>query len=178
VEPEVNRRPWNSIFRPGKILEHGFHFCLDFRVFPPILNIIIKFNHGEKITMPQRVLVIDDSKLVLAIASEALESAGYEVFATDSGIDANRYIYSLRRPDLILIDVMMPLLNGDRKVRLLKEREASRGIPVVLMSTKPREELAEIARKAGADGFLPKPFTGQSLLRQVRLLLTVEQGAA
>ena len=126
----------------------------------------------------KRIVVIDDSKLVLAVAAEALENAGYEVFATDSGIDANRYIYSSRRPDLILIDVMMPLLSGDRKVRLLKEREASRDIPVVLMSTKPWEELTEIARAAGADGVIPKPFTEQSLLRQIRVFLDAERGAA
>jgi CheY-like chemotaxis protein len=125
-----------------------------------------------------RVVVIDDSKLVLTVVSEILESAGYEVFATDSGIEANRYIYSSRPPDLILIDVMMPLLSGDRKVRLLKERETSRNIPVVLMSTKPREELTEIARAAGADGFIQKPFTNQSLPRQVRLLLAADRGAA
>jgi CheY-like chemotaxis protein len=73
---------------------------------------------------------------------------------------------------------MMPLLSGDRKVRLLKEREASRDIPVVLMSTKPREELTEIARAAGADGVIPKPFTEQSLLRQVRVFLAPERGTA
>jgi CheY-like chemotaxis protein len=126
----------------------------------------------------KRIVVIDDSKLVLAIASEALQNAGYEVLATASGIETNRYIYASRRPDLILIDVMMPLLSGDRKVRLLKEREGSRNIPVVLMSTKPQEELTEVAWRAGPDGILPKPFTGQSLLRQVRSFLAKEQGAA
>ena len=115
----------------------------------------------------KRIVVIDDSKLVLAVAADALESAGYEVLTTDSGIEANRYIYSHRPPDLILIDVMMPLLNGDRKVRLLKQREASSRIPIVLMSTKPREELAELTRDSGADGFIQKPFDEQSLVQQV-----------
>lgn len=119
----------------------------------------------------KRIVVIDDSKLVLAVAADALEAAGYEVITTDSGIDANRYIYSNRRPDLILIDVMMPLLNGDRKVRLLKQREASSQIPIVLMSTKPREELAELTRDSGADGFIQKPFDERSLVHQVKQLL-------
>jgi len=119
----------------------------------------------------KKIVVIDDSKLVLAIAADALAGAGYEVITTDSGIEANQYIYSNRRPDLILMDVMMPLLNGDRKVRLLKQREASSGIPIVLMSTKPREELAEITRESGADGFIQKPFDEGSLVQQVRKLL-------
>ncbi len=122
--------------------------------------------------MPKkRIVVIDDSKLVLAVATDALEAAGYEVIATDSGIEANRFIYSNQPPDLILIDVMMPLLNGDRKVRLLKQREASSRIPIILMSTKPREELAELARDSGADGFIQKPFDERSLVRQVSQLL-------
>ena len=119
----------------------------------------------------KRIVVIDDSKLVLAIATEALEGAGYEVLATDSGIEANQYIYSSRRPDLILIDVMMPLLNGDRKVRLLKERESSRHIPVILMSTKASEELKQLAQESGADGFIQKPFNEGSLVQQVEKIL-------
>jgi CheY-like chemotaxis protein len=119
----------------------------------------------------KRIVVIDDSKLVLAIATEALEGAGFEVLATDSGIEANQFIYSSRRPDLILIDVMMPLLNGDRKVRLLKERESSRHIPVILMSTKTREELEQLTRESGADGYIQKPFDEASLVQQVDRIL-------
>jgi len=119
----------------------------------------------------KRVVVIDDSKLVLAVAADALEGAGFEVITTDSGIEANRYIYAPRRPDLILIDVMMPMLNGDRKVRLLKERESSRNIPILLMSTKPREELENLARTSGADGYIQKPFNDNSLVQQVERIL-------
>ena len=119
----------------------------------------------------KRVVVIDDSKLVLAVAADALQGAGYEVVTADSGIEANRHIYSSRRPDLILIDVMMPMLNGDRKVRLLKERESSRNIPILLMSTKPREELEILARNSGADGYVLKPFDDNSLIRQVESIL-------
>lgn len=119
----------------------------------------------------RRIVVIDDSKLVLAIATEALEGAGFEVLATDSGIEANQFIYSSQRPDLILIDVMMPLLNGDRKVRLLKERESSRHIPVILMSTKGQEELEQLTRESGADGYIQKPFDEASLVQQVDRIL-------
>lgn len=115
----------------------------------------------------KRVVVIDDSKLVLAVASDALRNAGYDVVATDSGIEANQYIYASRRPDLILIDVMMPMLNGDRKVRLLKQRESSSQIPILLMSTKSRPELEALVQSSGADGFILKPFDEPSLVAQV-----------
>ena len=119
----------------------------------------------------KRIVVIDDSKLVLAVAADALEGAGYEVITTESGIEANQFIYSTRRPDLILIDVMMPMLNGDRKVRLLKERESSRHIPVLLMSTKSSSELEELVKSSGADGYIQKPFNDISLVSQVQRLV-------
>jgi DNA-binding response OmpR family regulator len=66
---------------------------------------------------------------------------------------------------------MMPMLNGDRKVRLLKERESSRNIPILLMSTKPREELEILARASGADGYVLKPFNNRSLIQHVDRIL-------
>jgi DNA-binding response OmpR family regulator len=119
----------------------------------------------------KRVVVIDDSRLVLAMAADTLEGAGFEVITTESGIEANQHIYAARRPDLILIDVMMPLLNGDRKVRLLKERESSRQIPVLLMSTKPAGEMESLMQTCGADGYVLKPFDDGTLLKQVRRFL-------
>lgn len=121
----------------------------------------------------KRIVVIDDSKLVLAVATDALQDAGFEVLATDSGIEANQHIYASKRPDLILIDIMMPLLNGDRKVKLLKERESSRHIPILLMSSKPLEELAAISRESGANGYLHKPFDAQMLVRKVQEVLSI-----
>jgi DNA-binding response OmpR family regulator len=120
----------------------------------------------------KKIVIIDDSKLVLAVASDALQSAGFEVLATDSGIDANQHIYTSKRPDLIIIDVMMPLLNGDRKVKLLKERESSRHIPILLMSSKPADELAALTRDAGADGYIQKPFDAQTLISKVQEVLS------
>ena len=116
----------------------------------------------------KRVVVIDDSEVVLAMVSDILGDAGYEVMTSDSGIYANEYIYSTRKPDLILVDVMMPLLQGDKKVRLIKQREKSRNIPILLMSSKTTEELEALVETSGADGFIQKPFTPASLVNQVR----------
>jgi two-component system, OmpR family, alkaline phosphatase synthesis response regulator PhoP len=66
------------------------------------------------------------------------------------------------------MDVIMPMLDGDRKVRRMKAREETCRIPVVLMSTKSAAELQGIARASGADGFLPKPLNRAALLDMVR----------
>jgi len=83
------------------------------------------------------ILVIDDDKLILTMASDFLLDAGYRVSTTDSGLYSNHIIFSRTPPDLIVIDLMMPLINGDEKFRTLKNKERSQHIPVLLMSSKP-----------------------------------------
>ncbi len=125
----------------------------------------------KKVRMPEkRVVVIDDCRLTLAIARDILAAAGYEVITTETGIEANRYIFQPPPPGLILIDVEMPLLNGDRKVMMLKSNPASRDIPVVLMSQKSRSELEELCHTAGADEYIVKPLDGPTLLELVARL--------
>lgn len=115
----------------------------------------------------KRILVIDDDRVSLAIARDMLTEEGFLVESADSALAANPYIYGPDPPDLILLDVVMPLLSGDRKIRFLKEREASRNIPVVLMSGKPKSELMKIARDSHADGFVTKPLDKDSLVSAI-----------
>lgn len=118
-----------------------------------------------------KIVLVDDCKLTLAIARDILEGAGYSVATAESGIEANRHIFTTPRPRLLLIDVEMPLLSGDRTVRFFREREASRDLPILLMSAKGEAELATIARTAGADGYVCKPLHPERLLEKVRALV-------
>ena len=116
----------------------------------------------------QRILIVDDSELVLVMARDALEEAGYEVFTATNGIEANSYIFSVNKPDLIILDVMLPMLDGNKKAKLLREKEFSREIPIVLLSSKSEDELRRLTVDAGADGFIRKPFTSAGLVERVR----------
>lgn len=116
----------------------------------------------------KRVLIIDDEKVSLAMTRDMLLEAGYEVETAESALAANQYIYGPSQPDIILMDVMMPFLDGDRKIALMRKREASRNIPVILISAKPEDELEAIARKSGADGFLTKPLEKANLVAAIR----------
>jgi two-component system alkaline phosphatase synthesis response regulator PhoP len=120
----------------------------------------------------KKILVIDDSELVLAMASDALKSAGYEVFTATNGIEANSYIFSTTsRPDLIIIDIMMPLLDGNKKAKILKEKDFSKDIPIMFISSKSEAELEKLVEESGADGYICKPFTNQGIVSSVRKVL-------
>jgi len=118
-----------------------------------------------------RILIVDDSELVLAMARDALEDSGYTVVTATNGIEANQYIFSKNRPDLIILDVMLPLLDGNKKAKLLREKDFSKEIPILLLSSKPEDELRHLTLDAGADGFIRKPFTPDGIVGKVREVL-------
>lgn len=121
--------------------------------------------------MKKRVLIVDDSEIVLAKASEALVSRGYEVCTALSAAAADTYIYGDPRLDIIVLDVMMPMLDGDKKAKMLKADVLVKAIPILLLSSKNEEELARLARESGADGFIRKPFTFRELIEKIEITL-------
>jgi DNA-binding response OmpR family regulator len=123
-----------------------------------------------------KILVVDDSDLVLAMARDALEEADYEVITASNGIEANQHIFSRNRPDLIILDVMLPLLDGNKKAKLLREKDFSREIPIVLLSSKTEDELRHLTVDSGADDFIRKPFTPESMAKKVGEVLDRARG--
>lgn len=119
----------------------------------------------------KRVLVVDDSEIVLVKAVEALGCCGYEVSTALNADAADVIIYSSSRPDIIILDVMMPVLDGDKKARILKSDDATKGIPILLMSSKPEDELAALASESGADGYLRKPFSSDEMVQKIETTL-------
>lgn len=117
--------------------------------------------------MSKKVLVVDDSEIVLEKAREALDAKGYEVVTASSAQDADRFIYSAKMPDVIIMDVMMPTMEGDRKTRILKEDVSTRNIPVLLLSSKSENELGQLVSESGADGFIRKPFTFREMVEKI-----------
>lgn len=117
--------------------------------------------------MKKRVLVVDDSDIVLSKATEALTAAGFTVFTAESAAAADGTIYGAAKPDLIIIDVMMPQLDGDKKAKILKGDTQVSDIPILLMSTKSEGELARLVTESGADGFVRKPFVYRELIEKI-----------
>lgn len=123
--------------------------------------------------MAKHIMIIDDCRVTLAILSDMLEQAGFRVTTAEESVYSNHIIYGSSPPDLILLDVMLPHMSGDKKASLLKNREKSRDIPVLLISSKEEAELLQLVAKSGANGFLKKPFSADQLLDCVQTHLTI-----
>jgi twitching motility two-component system response regulator PilG len=121
--------------------------------------------------MSKLVMIVDDSQTVRKVVEVELHRAGYEVVAVPDGVEALRYLVApdLRLPDLILLDIEMPRLNGYQLALRCRHRERPRlsHIPLVMLSRRDGILDRLKARLAGARGYLTKPFTEHELLALV-----------
>ena len=120
--------------------------------------------------MPSVVLIVDDSPTEMAALTHLLKRHGFEVLGApnaDAGLDLAR----TRHPDLVLMDVVMPGLNGFQATRQLARDPDTSTIPVVMVSTKSQETDRVWAMRQGARGYLTKPIDERLLLQTIRQVL-------
>ena len=101
------------------------------------------------------ILLADDNKLVVKITSAILEDADYEVSVAWDGLEAINKAYS-EEPDVVILDVEMPKINGYQVCRLLKDDEYTRGIPVVMLTGRDKQSDMLWGLKTGADAYVKK----------------------
>lgn len=111
----------------------------------------------------KKILVVDDEPNTLFMLERRLESGGYSVATAKNGEEALKKAESLR-PNLILLDIMMPTISGVEVLRLLKETDVTRDIPVVGLSALSTREDELRALAAGAVYYITKPYDGEELL--------------
>ena len=117
--------------------------------------------------MSKRVLVIDDEDDIREVAQLSLEAvAGWEVHGASSGSEGVRMAAELA-PDAILLDVMMPEMDGPSTFRALQAQPATAGIPVILLTAKVQASDRSRFAGLGVSGVLTKPFDPMELARQV-----------
>ncbi len=114
----------------------------------------------------KRILLIEDDQLITNLIVILLEREGYEVI-TSSPAEAGLALAAGQPPDLVLMDIALPGMDGLEATRILKTRDATRAVPVVALTAQARKEDAEKARRAGCDGFIAKPLSTREFLAEV-----------
>ncbi|TAM77492.1 response regulator [bacterium] len=116
------------------------------------------------------ILVVDDDKNIRKIIAANLELAGYRVLAASSGLAALELL-DVQMPDLILLDVMMPVMDGYEVCRRVRSRPLGTHVPVIMLTAKGESEDKVLGLDAGADDYITKPFGPAELLARVKAKL-------
>lgn len=115
---------------------------------------------------PKRVLLADDERLLHTVLGDVLEGYGYAVLHAMDGEQAVQLARE-SRPDVILMDIMMPVMTGTEALDRLKGDEGTRGIPVVAITADVLGRTRDEMLGRGFDGYIPKPFTAGQLLGEI-----------
>jgi len=117
-----------------------------------------------------RILVVDDEIYIVHILDFSLGMEGYEVI---TALDGEQALEKARaeKPDLIVLDIMMPKLDGYETCKILKAEAETKDIPVILLSAKGRNVDQKIGFEVGADDYITKPFSPRKLVERINAIL-------
>lgn len=117
-----------------------------------------------------RILVIEDERDLRAVLEYNLTAAGHEVFQAERGCEGLRLARE-HRPDLVLLDLLLPDVSGIEVCRILRDDEMTRGIAIVMVTAKGEEIDRVVGFELGADDYVAKPFSVRELLLRIRAVL-------
>ena len=120
--------------------------------------------------MAKKILIADDSEAFRNLEETILKPYHYELFHASNGVQAMKQALE-HRPDLILLDVQMPVMDGVQVLTFLKQQEITRHIPIVIVTTIGREKDRQLLTAGGARQLISKPINAMELVRAVRSLL-------
>ena len=126
--------------------------------------------------MSTRVLVVEDDPDIADLVARYLEKAGYTATRVSSGRDALDAVRA-KAPDLIVLDVMLPHVDGLEVCRLLRANDHTASIPIIMLTARAEESERIVGLEMGADDYLAKPFSPNELVARVRALLRRAQRA-
>ena len=122
----------------------------------------------------KRILLIDDHQTVFRLLEAIVRIKGYKLLYAESG-QQGIVMARQEQPDLILLDVMMPDIDGFKVCQYLKDNDGPKEIPIMFLTARGAEDDLEMGRKAGADGFMTKPFQTIEVLKQIEKLLAAKK---
>ncbi len=117
--------------------------------------------------MPKKILVVDDERQIVKLVEINLRKAGYDVICAYDGVEALEKVQS-DRPDMIVLDVMMPRMNGFDVLKKLQSNPDTEQIPVIMLTAKAQDADIFAGWQSGVSSYLTKPFNPRELLTFVQ----------
>lgn len=118
----------------------------------------------------KKILVVEDDALIRELVRLNLEAAGFAVALAVDGL-AGLEMARVENPDLILLDVMLPKMDGFKVCRILKFDDKYKNIPIIMLTARIQETDKETGFKTGADAYMTKPFEPEELIKKINQIL-------
>lgn len=117
-----------------------------------------------------KILITEDSPTILEILKSVLVEEGYDVIAAVDGQQALELVRT-EKPDLIVLDLMLPKIDGYKVCRMLKFDEKYKNIPIIMLTARTKESDENLGKEVGADAYIRKPFEPEIIIDKIRELL-------
>ena len=118
----------------------------------------------------QRILVVDDDKKIVRLVQSYLEQSGYQVLAAHDG-EAALHMIRRDRPDLVVLDLMLPGRDGMEITRIVRTDQSIAGLPIIMLTARVEDTDKIVGLELGADDYITKPFNPREVVARVRALL-------
>tara|TARA_B100000315_G_scaffold219503_1_gene221476 strand:+ start:192 stop:590 length:399 start_codon:yes stop_codon:yes gene_type:complete len=126
--------------------------------------------------MADKILVVDDDPDIVMLLNTRLKASGYEVISASDGEEGLRSIRE-NKPNLVILDVMMPKMNGFQVSRMVKFDKKLKNIPIILLTARGQEKDKSTGAQVGADEYMTKPFDSKVLMATIERLLKASAAA-
>ena len=121
--------------------------------------------------MAKHILIVDDSKTVRNLVAFIMKKEGFRITMAEDGLDGLEKLYSAGDVDLIISDINMPRMDGFTFIRTVREQEAYRDLPIVVLSTEGQEKDIQQGFNLGANMYMVKPAQPDKRVKNIRMLL-------
>lgn len=120
--------------------------------------------------MAKKIMTVDDSSVVRQILRKTLSAAAFDVVEACDGIDALEKMSSLM-VDMVVTDLNMPNMDGVALIKQIRKQPGNRFLPIIMLTTESQQHIKDEGKKAGASGWIVKPFQPEQLLAIVKTVL-------
>ena len=121
--------------------------------------------------MSKHILIVDDSKTVRNLVAFIMKQEGFTITTAEDGLDGLEKLYATTNIDLIISDINMPRMDGFTFIKTVREQEAYRDLPIVVLSTEGQERDIQNGLSLGANLYMVKPAQPEKMVKNVKMLL-------